>query len=94
MGEPVITADKLSVSCSVLNAFAVEEMEFSVEKGEVFDFLGPSKAGKSTTQRVLTQLLRRYEGKMDILGRPLHERGRTASSVWAWGSSSRPVSEG
>ena len=39
---------------------AVNDLEFSVEDGEIFGFLGPNGAGKSTTQKVLIGLLRKY----------------------------------
>ena len=46
-------------------------MSFEVAEGEVFGFLGPSGAGKSTTQNILIGQLRGYEGRVDVLGRPL-----------------------
>ncbi len=46
---------------------AVNDLEFSIEDGEVFGFLGPNGAGKSTTQKVLTGLLRDYSGKVRVL---------------------------
>ena len=48
---------------------AVNDLEFSVEDGEIFGCLGPNGAGKSTTQKVLIGLLRDYGGKVDVLGR-------------------------
>ena len=48
---------------------AVNDLEFSIEDGEIFGFLGPNGAGKSTTQKVLTGLLRDYGGKVHVLGR-------------------------
>ncbi len=41
----------------------IENMNFSVEKGEIFGFLGPSGAGKSTLQKILTGLIINYKGK-------------------------------
>ena len=38
---------------------AVDEISFSVERGEVLGFLGPNGAGKSTTMRMITGLSRR-----------------------------------
>ncbi len=54
---------------------AVNDLEFSVEDGEVFGFLGPNGAGKSTTQKVLTGLLRDYSGKVRVLGREVRNWG-------------------
>ena len=33
---------------------AVDDVSFSVERGEVLGFLGPNGAGKSTTMRIIT----------------------------------------
>ncbi|MDX1600104.1 MAG: ABC transporter ATP-binding protein [Anaerolineales bacterium] len=54
---------------------AIEGLEFAVEPGEIFGFLGPSAAGKSTTQKVLIGLLRDYTGHVQILGRDLASWG-------------------
>jgi len=47
---------------------AVKEINFSVEKGEVFGFLGPNGAGKTTTINMLTGLARPTSGKITISG--------------------------
>lgn len=49
------------------NAF-IENMNFSVSKGEIFGFLGPSGAGKSTLQKILTGLLVGYTGNAVVDG--------------------------
>ena len=36
---------------------AVDDVSFTVERGEVLGFLGPNGAGKSTTMRMLTGFL-------------------------------------
>ena len=54
---------------------AVHDLEFSVADGEIFGFLGPNGAGKSTTQKVLIGLLRRYGGKVNVLGRESRDWG-------------------
>lgn len=48
---------------------------FHVEKQEILGFLGPSGAGKSTTQKILIGLLRRYQGRVRVLGRELRGWG-------------------
>jgi len=47
----------------------IKGMDFSVGKGEIFGFLGPSGAGKTTTQKLITGLLRGYAGSIRIDGR-------------------------
>lgn len=73
---PVIDVRDLVVRYRGAPAPAVQGMSFTVQAGEVFGFLGPSGAGKSTVQKVLTRLLRRYDGRVRVLGRSLHEHGR------------------
>ena len=55
---------------------AVASVNFGVERGEIFGFLGPSGAGKTTIQKVLIRLLRDYQGHVSILGRDLVSWGR------------------
>jgi fluoroquinolone transport system ATP-binding protein len=50
-------------------------LSFHVEKHEILGFLGPSGAGKSTTQKILIGLLRRYQGRVRVLGRELSSWG-------------------
>ncbi|WP_086349580.1 ABC transporter ATP-binding protein [Candidatus Enterococcus clewellii] len=44
----------------------IKEMNFHVKKGEIFGFLGPSGAGKSTLQKILTGLIRNYQGSVRL----------------------------
>lgn len=46
----------------------IQNMNFSVEKGEIFGFLGPSGAGKSTLQKILLGMLPGYEGSATVGG--------------------------
>ncbi|CAN5874116.1 ABC transporter ATP-binding protein [soil metagenome] len=48
---------------------AVHDMAFVVERGEIFGFLGPSGAGKTTTQQIIIGLLRGWTGQVRVLGR-------------------------
>lgn len=47
---------------------AVDDISFSVKKGEIFGLLGPNGAGKSTTINILTGLLEKDLGTVKILG--------------------------
>ncbi len=47
---------------------AVDDISFSVKEGEFFGFLGPNGAGKSTTIKILTTLLRKTSGNVNIAG--------------------------
>ena len=47
---------------------AVDNLSFTVEKGEVLGFLGPNGAGKSTTMRMITGFLPPTSGDAKICG--------------------------
>lgn len=47
----------------------VEDLNLTVEAGEIFGFLGPNGAGKTTTIRLLTALLRPSKGTASVLGK-------------------------
>jgi ABC-2 type transport system ATP-binding protein len=47
---------------------AVDGLDLSVSRGEVYGFLGPNGSGKSTTIRMLCGLLLPSDGEIDVLG--------------------------
>jgi drug efflux transport system ATP-binding protein len=49
-------------------AKALEEITFSVGESEIFGFIGPDGAGKTTLFRIITTLLLPDKGKMSVLG--------------------------
>lgn len=50
---------------------AVDDVSFSVARGEVFGFLGPNGAGKTTTVRILGTLIAPTSGTASVAGIPL-----------------------
>lgn len=52
---------------------AVQDVSFSIEKGEILGFLGPNGAGKSTTMNVLTGYLSPTEGTISVNGADITE---------------------
>ena len=48
---------------------AIKGISFDIGEGEIFGFLGPSGAGKTTTQRIIIGLLRGYQGSVDVIGK-------------------------
>jgi fluoroquinolone transport system ATP-binding protein len=54
----------------------INNMDFYIHEGEIFGFLGPSGAGKTTTQRLLIGLLRNYQGKIHIFDRERSKWGK------------------
>ena len=53
----------------------IQDMNFSVEEGEIFGFLGPSGAGKSTLQKILLGMLPNYQGSARVNGTECKHRG-------------------
>lgn len=50
---------------------ALDDLSFTVNKGEVYGFLGQNGAGKSTTIRILLSLISPGSGSIEIFGMPL-----------------------
>lgn len=46
----------------------IDNMSFTVDRGEIFGFLGPSGAGKTTLQKILIGMLTAYSGSASING--------------------------
>ena len=51
-------------------ATAVDDLSFSVAEGEVFGFLGGNGAGKTTSLRMVLDIIRPTAGSISVLGRP------------------------
>ncbi len=52
---------------------AVDNISFSVRKGEILGLLGPNGAGKTTTMRMVMDIIAPDSGSVEILGRPFSE---------------------
>ncbi len=78
-------ADIISVRDLVLvyadGTVAVDKISFDVKEGEFFGFLGPNGAGKSTTIKVLTTLLRKTSGEVNIAGYNLEKDAASIRDV-------------
>ncbi|MDF2619111.1 MAG: transporter related protein [Xanthobacteraceae bacterium] len=68
-GEPAIEATGLTRRFG--DFVAVDHVNFRIEKGEIFGFLGSNGSGKSTTMKMLTGLLPASEGEAKLFGAPL-----------------------
>jgi ABC-2 type transport system ATP-binding protein len=66
MAEPIVVARNLT---RIFGKFrAVDGIDFSVDRGEIFGFLGANGAGKTTTIRILCGLLRPSAGACTVDG--------------------------
>jgi len=50
------------------NVIAVDNLTFTIDRGEVVAFLGPNGAGKTTTLKMITGLLYPTSGKIEVAG--------------------------
>lgn len=66
MNQPVIETKGLTVYYG--RHRGIEDVDLTVETGEVYGFLGPNGAGKTTTQRVLLDVIRPTSGQATIFG--------------------------
>ena len=66
---PVITANGLTKKFG--DFISVDNVSFTIPKGEIFGFLGSNGCGKSTTMKMLTGLLEPTEGTATLLGQPI-----------------------
>ncbi|HNW69934.1 MAG TPA: ABC transporter ATP-binding protein [Bacteroidales bacterium] len=63
---PAIIMDTVSKSYGKVKA--LNQLNLTVEKGEIYGFIGPNGAGKSTTIRLLLGFLHANQGKISVLG--------------------------
>lgn len=66
-GEPVIVARELTRQFGDFTA--VDHVNFEIERGEIFGFLGSNGCGKTTTMKMLTGLLPASSGQALLFGR-------------------------
>ncbi len=69
MAEPLIQVEGAGISFG--GRPALREVSFEVSEGEIFGFLGPSGAGKTTTIKLLTRQLRPQAGSVRLFGQPV-----------------------
>ncbi len=71
MTDPVIETDSLTRQFG--DVVAVDELDMTVQRGEVYGFLGPNGAGKTTTINMLLDFIHPTAGEARVLGRDVHE---------------------
>ena len=68
--QRVIVARDLTVRFADFTA--VDDVSFTIQRGEIFGFLGSNGCGKSTTMKVLTGLLPATSGDVSLFGEPVN----------------------
>ncbi|CAN5660477.1 ribosome-associated ATPase/putative transporter RbbA [soil metagenome] len=71
-GTPAIEARGLTKRFGTFTA--VDHVDFRIERGEIFGFIGSNGCGKTTTMKMLTGLLPASEGEALLLGRAVDPR--------------------
>src|SRR5688500_881735 len=80
--SPIISVQHLSKQFK--DTRAVDDLSFTVNKGDVYGFLGQNGAGKSTTIRMLLTLIKPTAGSIKIFGKDLnHERHEILKKIGA-----------
>jgi ABC-2 type transport system ATP-binding protein len=71
MAEVAVRVDRLTKHYGKVEA--VRGISFEVDKGEIFGFIGPDGAGKTTTFEILAGVMRATSGEVNVLGKPARE---------------------
>ena len=73
-GEQAVAIEAHDLTCRFGDFIAVNKVNFRIERGEIFGFLGSNGCGKSTTMKILTGLLPASEGEAFLFGQPVDPR--------------------
>lgn len=76
LGEVAIEARDLTLRFGDFTA--VDRVNFTIRRGEIFGFLGSNGCGKTTVMKMLTGLLPASEGSARLLGRPVDARDQAS----------------
>ncbi len=66
-----IAIEARGLTCRFGDFTAVDHVDLSIHRGEIFGFLGSNGCGKTTTMKMLTGLLPATEGEASLFGRPV-----------------------
>jgi len=64
--SPVIVVQSLTKRFG--DFIAVDSVQFKIQRGEIFGFLGPNGSGKTTTIRMMLGLMKPTSGSVEVLG--------------------------
>ena len=70
------TAEVNHIFKSYADKVAVNDLSFSVARGEIFGLIGPNGAGKTTTIRMMMDIIKPDSGDVTILGEKLSEASK------------------
>jgi ABC-2 type transport system ATP-binding protein len=77
--NPLLEVKNLSYSYG--DKAALDDVSFSVQRGEIFGLLGPNGGGKTTLFKILSTLFRVQTGDVNIMGRSVQKYSLAARSA-------------
>ena len=78
---------------SYAGVMAVNDISFTLARGEILGFLGPNGAGKSTTMRILTGYLPATSGHVAICGQPVASQPDAVKRLIGYMPENNPLPE-
>ncbi|KPI27197.1 hydrolase CocE/NonD family protein [Actinobacteria bacterium OK074] len=81
---PLVITDLSKRYAKSADRYAVREVSFTVEKGQVLGLLGPNGAGKTTTLRMLMGLIKPDGGEIRVFGHAIRPGAPVLSRVGAF----------
>ncbi|MGW0206492.1 CocE/NonD family hydrolase [Streptomyces sp. NPDC003233] len=81
---PLVIKDLSKRYAKSADRYAVRELSFRVEKGQVLGLLGPNGAGKTTTLRMLMGLITPDDGEIRVFGHAIRPGAPVLSRVGAF----------
>lgn len=90
---PDITIEVSHLKKSYGSLHAVNDLSFSVKRGEIIGLLGPNGAGKSTTMRILTGYLPATSGSVRICGLPVASQSEHTKRFIGYMPENNPLPE-
>ncbi|WP_030993098.1 CocE/NonD family hydrolase [Streptomyces sp. NRRL WC-3744] len=81
---PLVITDLSKRYAGSTDRYAVRDLSFRVEKGQVLGLLGPNGAGKTTTLRMLMGLIRPDAGEIRVFGHAIRPGASVLSRVGAF----------
>ncbi|MBU2046810.1 MAG: ATP-binding cassette domain-containing protein, partial [Bacteroidetes bacterium] len=71
MAETIIRVDQLNFSFG--NQQVLNNISLNVQRGNIYGFLGPNGSGKTTTIKLLLNLLQNSSANIHLFGKPLNQ---------------------
>lgn len=80
-----------NLSKTYTEKLALDNISFSIEKGEIVVLLGPNGAGKSTLMKILAQSLTQYKGEVSICNLNSHKNNLLIKSKIGYLAENNPL---